>query len=239
MEKIKQLMAKCGLSEELSTDLMDALENYKTTVQESLDKQYAERLNRAKTVCESEVKAYKAEIARRMQIFCEAKATTIEATVAKQASNKDTEAITKLNKIYSLLEGIELEGQQDGELKATHEKLQKAYLQLEENKKRAIDKANKQTQLAERVLKRNRELERRNAAMAESVTKLQQAKVVSESRNPAQPNRIDKSRNSGTPQTTRPTLTESQAKRNNQQTPATPTKIGSPADIAMAMDHDA
>ena len=67
-----------------------------------------------------------------------------------------------------MLEGVELvNGQQDGELPAEVIKLRKAVTALESKSAKAIAKANRQGQISEKVLARNRVLERQLATVGE------------------------------------------------------------------------
>ena len=112
MEKIKQLLQKCGLSEEASAQICEAIDNHANQLKEQADTEFQTRLAKAKRVCFEEVEAHKAELSRRLQIFLEAKTSAIEELVTRQSANKETESVAKLEKIYALLEGVELNASQ-------------------------------------------------------------------------------------------------------------------------------
>jgi hypothetical protein len=195
MDKIKQLLQKCGLSPEVSAELCEAIDSHANTLKEQSDKEFQTRLAKAKKVCFEEVEAHKAELSRRLQIFLEAKNSTIEELVTRQSANKETEAVAKLEKIYALLEGIELNGQSNSELRAEIEKFRKLAEHLVEERNKAVSKAKRCVAISERVLKRNRVVER---ALSES-------KVTPANRT----TRIDASRSDGQRRTTQHTLKES------------------------------
>ena len=224
MEKIKQLLQKCGLSEEASAQICEAIDNHANTLKEQADTEFQARLAKAKKVCFEEVEAHKAELSRRVQIFLEAKNSAIEELVTRQSANKETEAVAKLEKIYALLEGIELNGQSNSELKTEIEKFRKLAERLVEERDKAVAKAKRCIQTSERVLKRNRSLE-------SSITEGKAA--------PANSGRLDASRSDGQRRTTQRTLKESVepaaapkrvAPVNTMQPPR------SPAEVAAAMD---
>jgi hypothetical protein len=227
MDKIKQLLQKCGLSPEVSAELCEAIDNHANMLKEQSDTEFKARLAKAKKVCFEEVEAHKAELSRRLQIFLEAKNSTIEELVTRQSANKETEAVAKLEKIYALLEGIELNGQSNSELRTEIEKFRKLAEHLVEERNKAVSKARRCVAISERVLKRNRIVER---ALTES-------KATPTNRTA----RIDASRSNGQRQTTQRTLKESVV------TSAQPVKrevpVGtmipprSPDDIAAGMDE--
>jgi hypothetical protein len=227
MDKIKQLLQKCGLSSEVSAELCEAIDNHANMLKEQSDTEFKTRLDKAKKVCFEEVEAHKAELSRRLQIFLEAKNSTIEELVTRQSANKETEAVAKLEKIYALLEGIELNGQSNSELRTEIEKFRKLAEHLVEERNKAVSKAKRCIAISERVLKRNRVVER---ALTES-------KVA-----PARTARIDASRSDSQRQTTQRTLKESVvtagqpvAKRTAPAGTMTPPR--SPDDIAAGMDE--
>lgn len=236
MDKIRSLMINAGISEEAASKICESLESYKTEIKRTLEEQYAEKIGKAKQICESEVEAYKQELARRLQIFCEAKSNYVESTVAKQAANKESEAVAKLNKIYAMLEGIELEGQPNGELRAKVEQLTKKAASLEESRKQAFIKANRQVEIAEKVLKRNRDLERQLNEHLKNTTVVTESAPAAKAPTPtSKPKRLDEQRSKSKPVSTRRTLVENQTR-----TPSKPEKAEpqpySPAAIAAAME---
>jgi hypothetical protein len=224
MDKIKQLLQKCGLSPETSAELCGAIDNHANTLKEQSDTEFQTRLAKAKKVCFEEVEAHKAELSRRLQIFLEAKNSTIEELITRQSANKETEAVAKLEKIYALLEGIELDGQSNSELKAEIDKFRKLAEHLVEERNGAVAKAKRCVSISERVLKRNRVLEQ----------------SLSENRDTPKTGRIDESRNSAPRRTTQRTLKE------NVETTTVVKRVApvgtmqpprSPAEVAAAMDE--
>jgi len=218
-DKIKALMVKSGLSEEAASGLCEAVERHLSERYARMDAEFNAKLSRAKKVCVEEVEAHKRELARRMQIFCEAKGQTIEATIAKQTAIKESAAYAKLKDIRALLEGVELNGGQNGALQAEVTELKRRVTKLQEERNSTNEKANRAYAIAEKVLKRNRVLE----------SKLATAKAVSEGKTstPAKP--IHKT--GGRPVSTHPTLVEHQ----DRQTAAKPQGID-PAAIAALLD---
>ena len=226
MEKIKQLLQKCGLSAEVSAELCEAIDSHANTLKEQSDIEFQTRLAKAKKVCFEEVEAHKAELARRLQIFLEAKNSAIEEHVMRQSANKDTAAAAKLEKIYALLEGVELNGQSNSELKTEINKFRQLAERLVEDRDRAVAKAKRCIQISERVLKRNRVLEH----------------TLTEGKTTQRPNtaRIDGSRKAAPRRTTQRTLRESvepEAAPKREAPVSTMNPPRSPAEIAGAMDE--
>lgn len=212
MDKIKALLEKAGVKPELSGKICESLENYKTSLREEFQKEYAAKVEQAKKVCIEETEAHKRELARRVQIFCETKGAAIEAQLAKQSALNESEALTKLNQISALVEGLEPNGKPNGDVTAVVEKLKRQAQVATEEKNRAIELANRKTAIAEKALKRNRELA---TALQQSQSSGSQPSTVSESRKDGKQKRqrIDQSRNAGRTRSTRATLTESQDRR--------------------------
>lgn len=231
---IKALLAKSGCKAELVDSICEALDSYKSTIQEQCKAEYTAKLKKAQQVCLEETEAHKRELSRRLEIFCEAKGNAIEAHLKKQSALSESEATTKLRQIKLQLEGVEVNGLQSGQLAAETAKFNRQIQKLTEERDRAIAKANKQTAIAEKVLKHNRTLVQK-AAIAESAVKPQQR--------PA--GRIDAGRSKGKAVTTRPTLTESQDRRPPQRQQSRPNVVSHDvqtrgtfgiSDIAAAVD---
>jgi hypothetical protein len=206
MEKIKSLLEKVGVKSELSQQICESLENYKSTLRKQFDAEYSAKIEEAKKVCIEETEAHKRELARRVQVFCETKGAAIEATVAKQSALRESEAVSRLKSIVSLVEGIEPNGELNGELEADVKKLKQKLRAVTEDKQQAIATANRQTALAEKVLKKNRILEAKKVQA--------KASAITEDKQPRKkPARIDSGRQSSQPVSTRATLVESQDPR--------------------------
>jgi len=207
MDMIKSLLEKVGVKPELSQQICTSLENYRSTLREQFDAEYSAKIEEAKKVCIEETEAHKRELSRRVQVFCETKGAAIEATVAKQSALRESEAVSRLKSIVSLVEGIEPNGELNGELEADVKKLKQRLKAVTEGKQLAVATANRQTALAEKVLKKNRILE------AKSVKAKADATIVENRRPDRKPARIDANRQSGRPVSTRATLVESQDPR--------------------------
>jgi len=181
MDKIRELLEKLG-SKELATQIIESFEGHEKTLRETLDKEYKARLDKAKEVCLEEVETYKNDLARKAQIFFESRADKIEQQIAKQVAIRESAAESKLKETKAILEDIEVEadnGQAKADLKALQDKvanLSKAIKSITEAKEQAELKANRAHEVAEKTLKRNRDLEK----MLSEATEKKQEKVVEE-----------------------------------------------------------
>jgi len=214
MEKIQALLEKAGCNPNLTNEICKSLDSYKDTLRESFETEYAEKVKQAKAVCVEEVEAHKRELARRVQIFCETKGHAIETTLAKQSALNESEAFAKLPNIKSMLAGVEPNGTPNGDVTAMVKKAKQQVKVANEAREKAESIANRQSAIAERAMKKNRQL----------ATQLQ--KVVSEGKGPRQrrtvnegagqqqqSRRIDKGRSNGKARSSRPTLVENQDRR--------------------------
>ena len=196
MNKIKQLLLKCDLSEEAATKICESLDSRDKQMRAKFDEEFQARLTKAKEVCLAETEAYKNELARRVQIFLETKNVSIENLMKQQASARTSDAVAKLEKVHKVVEDIELDGQSTSELREENAKLKKVAAWLKEGRNKAVTKGNRLQSITEKSLARNRELEK--------------AVLVLESggRRPAGKGkgqrRLDEDRNSGIPRTRRP-----------------------------------
>lgn len=238
MNKIKSLLAKAGVSHELVDSICEALEEYKTTLREQYDSDYANRVEQAKKVCIEETEAHKRELARRVQIFCETKTAAIEAQLTKQSALSESEAVTKLKDILSILEGIEPNGESNGQATAALEKAKLKLQQVNEERARAVEIANRQTAITEKALKENRKL----ASEVAQLKNRRNGTVATESRQPQRRQAIDNRKPAGKQVSTRQTLLENQDRR--QPTSSGPnTRVAnsgrvSISDIANDLDED-
>ena len=160
MKKINQLMVKSGLSQEAADKICESLVQKKAAMQESIDKQFKRRAAMAKKVCVEEVEKHKRELSRRMQIFLEAKNVAIEESITRQIAQRNTEAVAKLEKVYALLEGIDVDGQSVTELKNELNKFKSIAAKLVDDRNKAVAKSQRIYAIAESVLNRNRKLEK-------------------------------------------------------------------------------
>jgi hypothetical protein len=213
MDKIKALLEKAGVKSELAARICESMDSYKTTLRERYDEEYAAKVEQAKTVCIEETEAHKRDLARRLQIFCETKGARIEAQLAKQSALNESEALTKLTQVSALVQGLEPNGTPSRDITAVVEKLKRQAQVATEEKNQAIALANRKTAIAEKVLKRNRELTTHLESVKEQTTGTKRPVSESKGRRPRQRKRIDQSRQGGQPRSTRATLTESQDQR--------------------------
>jgi hypothetical protein len=235
MDKIKDLLVKAGCKTDLVNAIAESLENYKTDLRSRFGTEYAVKVEKAKKVCVEETEAHKRELARRLQIFCETKSAAIEAQLTKMSALSESQATAKLKNVRALLEGVQLNGKQDGRSAAAVEKAQRRIQQLTEEKNKAIAEANRKTAIAEKALKANRSLVTENAKLTEL-----SRPTISESR-PVR--KLQAPRQMVKPATTRATLLESQDRRPvvrsaNPNTISKPTGGFSVTDIAATMDED-
>lgn len=215
MNKIQALLQKAGVNEELAAQIVGSLESYKSTLREQFEREYAGKVEQAKKVCVEETEAHKRELARRLQIFCETKGAAIEAQLTKQSALSESEALSKLTTVRAMLEGIQLNGEPNGKATAGLEKAKKQVHVAVEHRDRAVETANRQTAIAEKSLKKNRELATENAHLKKLIRSGK--KSVTEGKT-KKSRRIDGGRKkSRQPVSSRPTLVESQERRPPQQ----------------------
>lgn len=249
MQKILDLLTKAGCKPELVGAIGEALEEYKTTVNEQFEADFTAKVEQAKKVCIEETEAHKRELARRLQIFLETKDAAISAHLARQSALSESEAMSKLRGVKSLLEGVEVNGQPDnGQATAVVENAKRKIQQLTEERDQAVATANRQNAIAEKVLGRNRQLVSENARLKSLHGGDGGAKpTVTEGRGAprGQTQRVDGTRRAQQPATTRPTIVENQTRRpaptpngqNNTRTEGSRGGFGV-GDIAATMDEE-
>ena len=233
MDKIKNLLTKAGCNPELVGAIGESFAQFKKTLKEQYEKDFAARIQQAKKVCVEETEAHKRELARRLQIFCEAKTAAIEAQASKQAAMTESAAQDKLNKVYALLEGINLRAEGSKAAGAVIEKAKAQIRLANEERNRAIEKANRQTAIAEKVLRQNRQIVTENTSLKK---RAESSAPISEGRK-----QLDTRKRSVQPVSTRATLVENQERRApHRDTPLTRTNGGGfgVTDIAAAIDED-
>lgn len=233
MDKIKDLLAKAGCNPELVGAISESFAAYKAQVKEQCERDFAARVQQAKKVCVEETEAHKRELARRLQIFCEAKSAAIEAQAGKQAAMAESAAQEKLNKIYAMLEGIDLKSESSRQAGAVIEKAKAQIKLANEERNRAIEKANRQTAIAEKVLRQNRQLVTENTSLKK---RNESSAPISEGAK-----KLDIRKRTVQPVSTRATLLEHQERKiAHRDTPLTRTNgtgFGV-TDIAAAIDED-
>lgn len=159
MEKIRQLLQKCGLSSDAASKICESMEDFSRQERERIQKEYNSKLAEVKAACLEETNKHKVELSRRVQIFLETKEESVQQQIAKQAAERGTTAEAKLERIASLVEGVELDGQPNSILQAEVGKLGRIVQKLTEQKNVALTKAQRLQEIADKVLKRNKVLE--------------------------------------------------------------------------------
>lgn len=240
MEKIQALFEKAGVKPELAKQIFESLDRYKRTLREQFEAEYAAKVEQAKKVCIEETEAHKRELARRVQIFCETKGAAIEAKIAKQSALSESEALTKLHDVATIVSGFASNGRANGDVTATIEKLKRKARVANEEKDRAVELANRKTAIAEKALSNNRRLVTENTQLKRKLERPSNA--VTEGRQ-LKRGRIDRNRRGSKPLTTRATILENQDRRPPERSPQT--HVQSPGNgtfsvegIASSMDED-
>jgi hypothetical protein len=229
--KIKNLLVKAGCNPELVDSIVESLETYKASVRDEFEADFKARIEQAKKVCLEETEAYKRTLAKRVQTFCETKTAAVEASVAKQSALNESEAASKLRQLSNMLSGYAMNGADNGQITAALGKEKRRSQQLSEEKSKAIEVANRQTEIAKKALKENRrlatELANAKKQIAEGVVPQRNSTRIDESRKPA-----------STPRTHRPTLLENQDRRAKPAQPTALNKRTGISAIAETMDTD-
>jgi hypothetical protein len=250
LQQVKNLMIQCGLSEEAAGKICESIVNSNTAYKAKIDEEYAARVEAARKICVEETEAHKLELARRLQIFLEAKSQQIEQLISRQVVVREGEATHLLSQVQSLLEGIPAGG--DATLKTENDRLRQQLRKMQEERNQAVTKANRQTELAEKVLKRNRLTEARLAQLEQQVGGAPRSRQpvtegTGQNGGPRSPRRLDSSRSNGgggaAPHTTRTTLVENQdpapprdTRTSHLQAQAMPNGAITPAQIAEQME---
>lgn len=218
-QKILELLTKAGCKPELVKAIGESLANYKTTIREQFEADYTAKVEQAKKLCIEETESHKREIARRLQIYLETKDAAITGHLERQAALRESEAVSKLRSVQSLLMGVQVEANgatTNGSATAIAEKANKTIKQLTEEKAQTVALLNKRNAIAEKVLKHNRDLTLENRRLKAT---LSGQRPVTEGQGPT--TRIDSTRRAAQPVTSRPTLLENQDRR-----PAAPQPTG-------------
>lgn len=244
-QKILDLLTKAGCKPELVTQIGESMEQYKVVIREQYEADYTAKVEQAKKVCIEETEAHKRELARRLQVFLETKGAAIDAHLQRQAAMNESEAVTKLKGVKSLLEGVAVEqngASQNGQLPAVIEKAKQKIQQLTEERDQAVALANKRTAIAEKVLANNRLLMTENAKLKSQGNGGK--RPVAEGRGaPRGTQRLDATRRAVQPVTSRPTIVENQDRRPAAQPATGQTRQTGKSgfgvvDIASHMDED-
>ncbi len=168
MDKIKALLEKAGVSNELAEQITKTLVEYKDTVRKTVQEEFNSKLEQAKKLFVEETELYKKDLANRLQIFCETKSAVIEGQLQKQAALSEKQAVKKLRSVYLALEGIQVKDEASNTAKALS-KARTQIKQLAEERDTAIAKANRQTAVAEQLAKRARTILAENQQLKQKV----------------------------------------------------------------------
>lgn len=221
MEKIRELLQTCGLSQEAANKICESLDDYVNTKKQQLEETFKQRLANAKKVCMEQTEQHINELTRRLQIFLEAKSSAIEEQMIRKSQNRGTVAEAKLNKVLSILEGTNHDSEPR---KAEIDNLKKITEHLAEERNKAVKRATRMQEISERVLKRNRQLEKMIAEGVQKPTR-------------SQPRATERVKSTGGKrQTTQPTLVEN-VSRKPAGKESKPMPI-SPEGIASQMDEE-
>lgn len=201
MDKILAVLKQAGMDEGQIKLFEEATAEHKKALHED----YLRKVEHAKKVCLEESEKHKAELARRVQIWCEAQVSRVDRKLQNQSAIKESAALTKLEKVKALLEGIELNGATNVELQSEVKQLQEKVKSLTEESQRQKTIITRQTSIADNALRRNRLLESKLGT--KSVVAESKGAVVTEGK---QPQKIV--RKIAAPATTRRTLQESQTR---------------------------
>jgi glyoxylate carboligase len=124
-----------------------------------------------------------------------------------------------------------LTSEKNGEVTAVVEKAKRQIQLANEEKQRALETANRHMEIARKALKRSRELTTENAQLKKHTS----GKTFVENRQPRQTVRLDGSRRSARPVTSRPTIVENQSNKTAVQKPTRINTIGI-SEIAAQVD---
>ena len=182
-DKIRTLLEQLGGSKELTSQIMEHLEKFKTSVKTQSETDYQQRLEQAKQICLEDVQGYKKELAKKFQVFCESNVERIERQIAKSVAIKESAAAAKLQAIQALLEGVKVNGESDNaDLQAAKKQvkeLQESNKTLENKCKVVTEKALRMHGITEKTLDRNKSLARElTEALKEKAKLVAESKVV-------------------------------------------------------------
>jgi len=137
MDKIKALFSKIGVSEELSTGLMEAISDHIKAEKKALQEELSDKLKKAKDICLKAVKEEKARLAKGVGVYLESKSGQIDRARAQQLALEESKSIDLNKKVKALLEGVDLSkvDDKDGQLQAASRKISL----LEQKSKRLED----------------------------------------------------------------------------------------------------
>lgn len=189
MEKIKDLLKKMGISEDLQKSLIGLLENFKQEETKKHETLFNERLEKVKKVCIEETAKYKRELSKKVAIFFEARAQQVARSVERQLAVEGSEASNKLSRLKALLENVPAAkiGEIPPDVKKLSEDLdglKQANAKLIEERDSAIRKANRSNEIANKILQSNRALEEKVAGVEKQLAETKKAPPAPEKKEP-------------------------------------------------------
>lgn len=173
LDKIKALLTKSGVADDVATQIVESMQEYKANVVAESQQKLASSVKAAKAVVLEEVESYKADLTRRVQLFCESKSQTIEQQLTRRSAAGETEAQNKLTKVYALLEGVDLVAKPNSKHVAKLADATNKIGRLNKQLKAAKVQAERSARIAESVMEKNQKLIKENK-------NLQNGKVIQE-----------------------------------------------------------
>ena len=173
MDKLRELLSKAGVSEELIDGICEEFETLSATLKEERDQELANKIQRAKQIFIEEIAREKAAIARKVKVFLESKARSFEEAAARQRRVDESESAAKLRRAVEILtDGQNVVGEDVGQSDADRKlisRLEKALTSVREERDNALLRAKRAYGIADGALKRNQffETKLRDAGLLE------------------------------------------------------------------------
>lgn len=162
MDKLKELLGKAGVSNELIDGICEEFERLSVSIKEQSNKELAERIQRAKKVCLEEISKEKTSLARKVKVFLESKARSFEEAAARQRRIDESESATKVRRAVEVLtdgeNGSNAVGEDVGRVAADRKlisRLEKALTSVREERDTALLRSKRAFGIAENAIKRN------------------------------------------------------------------------------------
>lgn len=159
MDKLRELLSKAGVSEELITGICEEFETLSATLKEERDQELANKIQRAKQIFVEEIAREKTAIARKVKVFLESKARSFEEAAARQRRVDESESAAKLRRAVEVLtDGQSVVGEDVGQSDADRKlisRLEKALTSVREERDNALLRAKRAYGIADGALKRN------------------------------------------------------------------------------------
>lgn len=159
MDKLRELLSKAGVSEELIDGICEEFETLSATLKEERDQELANKVKRAKQIFIEEIAREKAALARKVKVFLESKARSFEEAAARQRRVDESESAAKLRRAVEILtDGSNVVGEDVGQSDADRKlisRLEKALTSVREERDNALLRAKRAYGIADSALKRN------------------------------------------------------------------------------------